>query len=150
MKLSKFSDERLIAFSLKSTKKDEVMRELVDLLSSSPMVKDADQLFTDIQARESLVTTGIGHGVAFPHAKTKSVKGIVIAFARSNAGVDFDAMDHKPVHLFFIIAAPEDAIGAHLHVMSQLSFLMKQDAVREKLMTATSQGEVLALMDNLD
>lgn len=150
MKLSKFCDERLVSFNLEAKTKEGVIKELVELLGTSPMVKDADQLLADIQARESLVTTGIGHGVAFPHAKTKSVKGIVIAFARSNQGIEFDAMDHKPVHLFFIIAAPEDAIGAHLHVMSQLSFLMKQDAVREKLMKVTSPGDVLVLMDNLD
>ncbi len=149
MKLSKFCDETLVAFHIKATKKDKVIEELVDLVSTSTMVKDRDELLTDIKDRENLVTTGIGYGVAFPHAKTKAVKGIVIAFGRSSEGIDFEAIDHKPVYLFFLIAAPEDAIGAHLNVMARLSYMMKSEENREKLMSVSSPGEVLALMDNI-
>lgn len=147
MKLSKFCDETLVQFDLKATDKTDVIEELVDLVARSNMVKDRDQLLQDIKERENLVTTGVGYGVAFPHAKTKSVKGIVIAFGRSSAGVDFDAMDHKAVHLFFLIAAPEDAIGAHLNVMARLSYLMKPEENRKKLLEAASPGDVLALID---
>jgi fructose-specific phosphotransferase system IIA component len=150
MKLSKFCDESLIVFDLKAKTKDEVITELVDLAAGSNMIKDHDELLKDIQERENLVTTGVGYGVAFPHAKTKSAKGIVIAFGRSNEGIEFDAMDHKPVHLFFLIAAPEDAVGAHLNVMARLSYLMKSEENREKLLKATSPGDVLALMDNVE
>ncbi len=150
MKLSKFCDESLVVFSLKATNKDEVIEELVDLVSTSNMVKDRDQLLSDVKERENLVTTGVGYGVAFPHAKTRAVKGIVIAFGRSGKGVNFDAMDHRPVNLFFLIAAPEDAIGAHLNVMARLSYLMKSEDNRRKLMEASSPGDVLALMDNVD
>ncbi len=120
MKLSKFCDENLVVFDLKATSKDKVIEELVALASASNMIKDYDELLADIKEREDLVTTGVGYGVAFPHAKTRSAKGIVIAFGRSNHGIDFDAMDHKPVKLFFLIAAPEDTIGAHLNVMARL------------------------------
>jgi fructose-specific phosphotransferase system IIA component len=150
MKLSKFCDESLVVFSLKATNKDEVIEELVDLVSTSNMVKDREQLLADVKERENLVTTGVGYGVAFPHAKTRAVKGIVIAFGRSGKGVNFDAMDHRPVNLFFLIAAPEDAIGAHLNVMARLSYLMKSEDNRRKLMEASSPGDVLALMDNVD
>jgi len=149
MKLSKFSEENLIVFDLKATSKEAVIEELVDLINLSNMVSDKDMLLKDIKDREELVTTGIGYGVAFPHAKTKSVKGIVIAFGRSNEGIDFEAIDHKPVNLFFIIAAPEDAIGAHLNVMSRLSYLMKSEENRQTLMTVTSPGEVLELIDQV-
>lgn len=149
MKLSKFSEENLIIFDLKSSEKDGVIEELVELVNSSNMVTDKNILLKDIKERENLVTTGIGYGVAFPHAKTKSVKGIVIAFGRSNKGIEFEAIDHKPVYLFFLIAAPEDAIGAHLNVMSRLSYLMKSEENRHKLMKATSQGEVLELIDQV-
>lgn len=149
MKLSKFSEENLIVFDLKAQAKDEVIDELVELVNTSNMVTDKNNLLKDIKERENLVTTGIGYGVAFPHAKTKSVKGIVIAFGRSNKGIDFEAIDHKPVFLFFLIAAPEDAIGAHLNVMSRLSYLMKSEENRQKLMKATSPGEVLELIDQI-
>lgn len=149
MKLSKFSEENLIIFDLKSNTKEQVIDELVELVNSSNMVTDKNNLLKDIKERENLVTTGIGYGVAFPHAKTKSVKGIVIAFGRSSSGIDFEAIDHKPVYLFFLIAAPEDAIGAHLNVMSRLSYLMKSEENRQKLMKATSPGEVLELIDQV-
>ena len=150
MKLSKFCDENLVVFNLKATNKDEVIDELVALASGSNMIKDHDELLKDVKDRENLVTTGVGYGVAFPHAKTRSAKGIVIAFGRSDKGIDFDAMDHKPVNLFFLIAAPEDAIGAHLNVMARLSYLMKLADNRDKLMKASSPGDVLVLMDEIE
>lgn len=150
MKLSKFCSEDLITFDLKSTEKEKVLEELVDLVSGSALVKDAAQLIADVKEREELVTTGVGYGVAFPHAKTKATKGIVIGFGRSEAGIDFDAMDHKPVHLFFLIAAPEDAIGAHLNVMARLSYVMKSEENREKMMKVTSPGELLQMIDVVD
>jgi fructose-specific phosphotransferase system IIA component len=150
MKLSKFCDERLVIFNMKASTKNEAISELVALAGTSNMIKDEQQLLQDVKEREELVTTGVGYGVAFPHAKTKSAKGIVIAFGRSDKGIGFDAMDHKPVQLFFLIAAPEDAIGAHLNVMARLSYLMKSEENREALLEATSPGDVLTLIDKLD
>ncbi len=150
MKLSKFCEEQLISFDLAASTKSEVIEELVELAGSSKLVKDKNLLLKDIITRENLVTTGVGYGVAFPHAKTKATKGIVIAFGRSDKGVDFEAMDKQPVHLFFLIAAPEDAIGAHLKVMAHLSFLMKSEKNREKLMTVKSPGELLQIIDTIE
>ena len=150
MKLSKFCSEDLITFSLKSAEKKDVLRELVTIAGESNLVKDADELLRDVREREELVTTGVGYGVAFPHAKTKATKGIVIVFGRSEKGIDFDAMDHKPVHLFFMIAAPEDAIGAHLNVMARLSYIMKSEENREKMKKVTSPGELLQMIDSVE
>lgn len=150
MKLSKFCDENLVHFGLNATAKSDVLEELVDLAAGSNMIKDREKLLSDVCEREELVTTGVGYGVAFPHAKTSSAKGIVIAFGRSESGIDFDAMDHKPVHLFFLIAAPEDAVGAHLNVMARLSYLMKSEENRRRLMEAPSPGDVLSLMDSVE
>jgi PTS system nitrogen regulatory IIA component len=150
MKLSKFCDEKLIMFDLKANDKNGVIEELVNLASNSPLVKDRDELLQDIIHRENMVTTGIGYGVAFPHAKTKATKGIVIAFGRSNDGIDFDAMDRKPVYVFFLIAAPEDAIGAHLNVMARLSYIMKSIENRKRLMKVTSPGELLSILDSVE
>jgi fructose-specific phosphotransferase system IIA component len=150
MKLSKFCDENLITFELKATTKEAVIEELVELASESPLVKDRDELLRDINHRENMVTTGIGYGVAFPHAKTKATKGIVISFGRSEKGIDFEAMDKKPVFVFFLIAAPEDAIGAHLNVMARLSYIMKSEENRQKLMTVNSPGELLTILDSVE
>lgn len=150
MKLSKFCDENLVIFDMKAGSKADAIEELVDLAAASNMVKDRDKLLADVRDREDLVTTGVGYGVAFPHAKTRSVKGIVIVFGRSNEGIDFDAMDHQAVNLFFLIAAPEDAIGQHLNVMARLSYLMKSNENRQTLLEAASPGDVLSLMDQVD
>jgi PTS system fructose-specific IIC component len=150
MKLSKFCGEDLISFELRAQTKDETIKELVDLASKSKLVKDPDQLLKDILEREKLVTTGVGYGVAFPHAKSKAIRGIIIAFGRSKKGVDFDSMDKKAVNLFFLIAAPEDAIGAHLNVMARLSFLMKSEKNRDKLMKIKSPKELLEVLDSYE
>jgi fructose-specific phosphotransferase system IIA component len=150
MKLSKFCGEDLISFELRAQTKDETIKELVDLASKSKLVKDPDQLLKDILEREKLVTTGVGYGVAFPHAKSKAIRGIIIAFGRSKKGVDFDSMDKKAVNLFFLIAAPEDAIGAHLNVMARLSFLMKSEKNRDNLMKIKSPKELLEVLDSYE
>lgn len=146
IKLSRFLEEDLIEFNLNAKDKNGVIEELVTLASKSKLVKNSDDLLKAVKDREELVTTGVGYGVAFPHAKTRSVKGIVIAFGRSEAGVDFEAMDKKPVYLFFLIAAPEDAIGAHLNVMAELSFLMKSEENRQKLVEARTHEDILDVL----
>lgn len=150
MKLSKFCDENLIAFDMSATDKQSAIQELVEMAGQSPLVKDAEQLLTDVVERESLVTTGVGYGVAFPHAKTRATKGIVIAFGRSSEGVEFDAIDGKKVTLFFLISAPEDAIGAHLNVMARLSYMMKVEENRNKLMEVSSPAELFAVLDSVE
>jgi len=150
MKLSKFCEEDLISFDLRGKNKDQIINELVDLASRSKLVKDRNELYNAVVEREKLVTTGVGYGVAFPHAKTKAVKGIIVAFGRSQEGVDFEAMDRKPVNLFFLIAAPEDAIGAHLNVMARLSYIMKNERVREKMLKISSPKELLEIMDSVE
>jgi fructose-specific phosphotransferase system IIA component len=150
MKISKFCEEGLISFELKAQYKEKAIEELVGLASKSKLVKDKVELLSAVMEREKLVTTGVGYGVAFPHAKTKAVKGIVIAFGRSDRGIDFDAMDKKPAYLFFLIAAPEDAIGAHLNVMARLSYIMRSEKNRETLMRIKSPKELLEVLDSVE
>jgi mannitol/fructose-specific phosphotransferase system IIA component (Ntr-type) len=100
MKLSKFCEEELMSFDLASIAKEDIIKELVELAAKSSMVRDKEELMAAVLEREKLVTTGVGYGVAFPHAKTRAIKGITIAFGRSEVGVEFEAMDKKPVHLF--------------------------------------------------
>ncbi len=150
MKLSNLIQEDLMSFDLAAEDKDSVMKELVELVAGSALVRDKELLLEDVMKREKLVTTGVGWGVAFPHAKTRAMKGIVIAFGRSVKGVPFEAMDGKAVNLFFLIAAPEDTIGAHLNVMARLSFLMKSPQNRERLNAARNPAEVMEVLDSVD
>lgn len=148
MKLSKFCEEELMSFDLAASTKEDIIKELVELAAKSSMVRDKEELKAAVLEREKLVTTGVGYGVAFPHAKTRAIKGIIIVFGRHEVGVEFEAMDKKPVHLLFLIAAPEDAIGAHLNVMARLSYVMKSEKNRERLMRAKTAGEVMLILDS--
>ena len=139
-----------MSFDLNAAGKEDAIKELVELAARSKLVRDKDLLLEEVIKREKLVTTGVGYGVAFPHAKTRAMKGIVIAFGRASKGIPFEAMDSKPVHLFFLIAAPEDTIGAHLNVMARLSFLMKSPENRDRLLNARNPGEVMEVLDSVD
>lgn len=132
---------------LQSTDKESVINELVSKLAKAGRLDDEQAYKEAILAREAQSTTGIGEGIAIPHAKTAAVKEPAIAFGRSKAGIDYEALDGQPSHLFFMIAAPEGANNTHLETLSSLSsFLMNPD-FRAKLDQAESEEEILAAFD---
>jgi mannitol/fructose-specific phosphotransferase system IIA component (Ntr-type) len=151
MKLSAFTDTRLVDLSLAPGLKDEVLSRMVDLLARSPAVGDRDAFLRDVLSREQLVTTGVGYGVAFPHAKSEAIRRVVFAFGRTTEAVDFDALDGEPVRLVFLIGAPkeQDPPRVYLNLMARLSFLMKDARNRERLLAADSVSEVLELLDSV-
>lgn len=147
MKLSQFCGTNLIELDLKSTTIQEVIQEISDLLANSEKVGSSEEVMKTLLDREELASTGIGFGVALPHARSKSVRGLTIAFGRSEKGIDFAAIDHNPVHLFFAIVVPESAVNTHLTALGKLSYLLKDKENRELLLNATFPQEVLDLMD---
>jgi len=149
MNLSQFCRSELVNFSLESTTKKEVIREMVKLAAQSELVLDEEKLYQDTMEREKLLSTGIGFGVAFPHARTEAVKGLVIAFGRSDAGIDFDALDGAPVHMLFLVAVPKHELTTHITVIAQLSLILKEPVNREKLMNAVFPQEVIDLLNTV-
>jgi PTS system nitrogen regulatory IIA component len=151
MRLSSFTDARLIDLALDPGPKEDVLSLMVDLLAGSPAVKDKSVFLKDVLSREKLVTTGVGYGVAFPHAKSEAIGKVVFAFGRTKEGVDFDALDGMPVRLVFLIGAPkeQDPPRVYLNLMARLSFLMKDERNREKLLSTESAAEVLDLLDSV-
>ena len=103
---------------------------------------DRDEVIRVLQERERLGSTGIGDGVAIPHGKLKNIEHLMISFGRSRAGIDFDSMDGKPAHLFFLLVAPEESVGVHLKMLARISKLLKSPVVRQRLLEA-STGEDL-------
>jgi nitrogen PTS system EIIA component len=99
--------------------------------------------------RESLGSTGIGEGMAIPHGRSKEVKKILASFGRSLPGLDFQSLDGKPTHLFFLLIAPENSAGIHLKALAQISRLMKDQAFRKRLMEANSPDEVYSIFSEL-
>ena len=151
MKLSSFTNAKLIDLDLAAGDKDSVISSMVEILSRSPNLTDRDLFLRDVLAREELVTTGVGYGVAFPHAKSDAVKAVVFALARVPEGVDFGALDGKPVRLIFMIGAPkrQEPSRVYLNLMARLSFLMKDEGNRDLLLKTDSVEEVARLLDSV-
>lgn len=146
MKLSEMLSEETIEIDLKAKDKDEVLKEMVEILFNAKKIKDKEKVLEDIKRREEMMTTGIGHGVAIPHAKSDAVETLVAAFGRSKKGIDFKSIDGEPVYLFFILVSPENITGPHIKALAKISRLLKHHYVREKLKATETPQEVLELI----
>jgi PTS system nitrogen regulatory IIA component len=137
MKFCDILREDLIIPDLRETDKTRVLEELVSCLAAAVEGINASELLEVLQEREKLGSTGIGDGVAIPHGKLKELKQLLAVFGKSTRGVDFDAIDGRPVHLFFLLVAPENSAGMHLKALARLSRLLKNNGFRQKLMDGT-------------
>ena len=139
MKLTDILHKDAIIDDIKSHDKKGVLAEFAALAQKvSPQLnkKDVLEILLD---REELGSTAVGHGVAIPHGKMKGLSSILALFGRSTEGIDFQAHDEKPTHLFFVLLAPETAIGNHLQALARLSRLLKEPTLREALIQAPSE-----------
>ncbi|MDO8955277.1 MAG: PTS sugar transporter subunit IIA [Deltaproteobacteria bacterium] len=150
MKILDILDKQMIIPQLASTSKEGVLRELIRAIAHVEKQVDENRLMEILLERESLGSTGIGEGVAIPHGKSKDVKRILASFGRSLAGMDFQAMDGKPTHLFFLLVAPENSAGTHLKALARISRLMKDNVFRKRLMGVSSGEEIYSLFSAED
>ena len=136
-----------MVMSLKATVKNEAVHEMVEKLAETGRINDTDVFEAGILAREAQTSTGLGDGLAMPHAKNKAVVQPTVLFAKSNQGVDYEALDGQPTYLFFMIAAPEGANDTHLQALASLSrLLLNPDLIRD-LKKAEKPEEVIALFE---
>ncbi len=142
MKIVDLLSPASIVADLKATKKDEVLGELTDAIMKKEVSLERDEVIRVLQERERLGSTGIGEGVAIPHGKLKDLEQLVISFGRSREGIDFDSMDGKPAHLFFLLVAPEESVGVHLKTLARISKLLKNSAVRSRLVEAGDSEQI--------
>ena len=147
MKIVDLINKKSISLNLKATDKSDAIDNLVDLVDNSGNLNNKEEYKKAIIARENQSTTGIGEGIAIPHAKTSSVKNTCLAAAICKDGVDYESFDGSLSHLFFMIAAPEGANNTHLEVLSRLSTILMDEEFREKLINAKSEDEFLGLID---
>jgi PTS system nitrogen regulatory IIA component len=144
------ASESLVAPSLTGTTKTAVLRELAEHLARQQGGIDAGRLVEVLWERERLGSTAIGDGIAIPHGKLPGLKGVIGAFGRHVAGVDFDSLDGSPTHLFFLLVAPEDSVGQHLKALARVSRLLKDRAFRDKLIAAPDGAAIFALIREED
>lgn len=147
MKISDLLKKETMILDLASTTKEAVIDELIAKLGEAGRLNDAEAYKKAILAREAQSTTGLGDGIAIPHAKTAAVKTPAIAFGRSKAGIDYEALDGQPSHLFFMIAASEGANNEHLATLAKLSTYLMDDDFRKGLLNAASLDDIQALID---
>ena len=132
MELREFFSEDAIELDLKGTTKDDILRELISLLKLDE--KSEGMLFKMLKRRENLGSTGIGRGIAIPHCRSLVVNKLRVAFGRKKLGVDFKAIDEKPVHFFFLIVAPPlEVSNEYLPVLGRIAQFVKEPDVPERL-----------------
>ncbi len=125
--------ESCVLADIKGGTKKEVLTELAGTLQRAGLIDDVEEAVGVILEREKLGSTGIGDGVAIPHGKMKGIDRILCAFGRSQKGINFDAVDRKPVHILFLLLAPEEAAGLHIKMLSRISRILRDPSFRKRL-----------------
>ncbi len=147
MRITHLLTASTIKLNVQAVSKNQIIEELAQVLVDAGKVSDKAAYVADLQAREAQSSTGIGEGIAIPHAKSAAVSAPAIAFGRQLAGVDYDSLDGQPAKLFFMIAANEGANNDHLETLSKLATFLMDPTFNEKMMTASTKEEILAAIE---
>jgi mannitol/fructose-specific phosphotransferase system IIA component (Ntr-type) len=139
-----------VRIPLRAVSKDALLRELVDIVAGEEDEADQEEILRAVRERESVLSTGIGHGVAIPHGKSAVVPELRMAAGRTEVPVEFDALDGQPVALFFLLVGPETAAGPHIKALSRISRLVRRDDVRERLIAANTAEEFLRALQEAE
>lgn len=150
MKITQLLTKETIVMDVAAQTKNDVIDRLVTQLDTANKLADREAFLQAIQAREAQSTTGVGDGIAIPHAKSAAVKEAAIAFGRSVEGIDYESLDGQPAHLFFMIAAPDGANNTHLAALAKLSSILMNPEARKLLEQAKTAEEVLETIDHFD
>lgn len=150
MKIVDLLSPECMILDLKATEKKAAISEMVNQLKASGRISDQEVFESGILAREAQTTTGLGDGIAMPHAKNSAVLQPTVLFAKSNVGVDYEALDGQPTQLFFMIAAPEGANDTHLQALASLSRLLLNPDLIQTLKQATTPEEVMRLFKDAE
>ena len=132
---------------LEARNQHDVLAELVGVFAKGGVCFDPEAMLQVLLERERLGSTGIGEGIAIPHGKLQGLDEILLSFGRSSEGIDFDAMDGKPVHLFFLLMAPENSAGLHLKILAKISRMLKDPALRNNLLQAKSKEKIWRIIE---
>ncbi len=149
MKISQFLNKDSIIADLKARDKQGVIDEFALTISRTTKIP-AKKIAEILLERESLGSTGIGGGIAIPHGKFDLMESIIIGFGLSRQGVEYDSLDNKPVHIFFLLLTSENSTGGHLKVLAQISKLLKTDEFKKGLLSAKSVDDIYEIIMGKD
>ncbi|WP_421038383.1 PTS fructose transporter subunit IIABC [Streptococcus hyointestinalis] len=150
MKIQDLLNKNVMIMDLKATTKEAAIDEMITSLVENGVVTDFDMFKTGIMNREAQTSTGLGDGIAMPHSKNAAVKEPTVLFAKSSAGVDYEALDGQPVYLFFMIAAPDGANDTHLAALAELSKYLLKPGFADQLKKATTPDQVIATFNDAE
>ena len=146
MNLKKALHRDAITLHMRSTSKDEVVEELVGLLTDTGLIDGPVPACKAVKEREQKMSTGMQFGIAIPHGKTETVKSLVAAVGIHPQGLDFDAIDHQPCHIFILTLSPIDRTGPHIQFLAEISRLLNEPDIRNRILKAASSEEIIALL----
>lgn len=146
MRLSELLNEQSISLTLQSRDKESSIKELVQLLESAHGVNTRGEILSKVLQRESMMSTGIGNGVAIPHGKTRLLDHLLGACGVAPMGIDFDSMDGEPATLFILLVSPESLRGPHVKALANVSRLLKEESVRAALRQASTPADFLRVL----
>ncbi|MFP4418028.1 MAG: PTS sugar transporter subunit IIA [Fibrobacterota bacterium] len=146
MKIQDIIEKKGILIDIKAADKTELLTRMCYFLASTYDLKGADQIVQKIIERESAMSTGIGFGIAIPHARLDTIERVYMIAAKCAVGIEFDAIDDKPVNLIFIIVSPVNTSTAHTQVLSSLSKIMCSENMRKKLLNCRDAEEFLTVL----
>lgn len=149
MKILDVLRKEAVVLDLKAREKKGVIEELVAPLAEISGVASGD-LVKVLMERERLGSTGIGGGIGIPHGKLKGLESLIVGFGLSRKGVDFESMDGRPTHIFFLLVTPENSIDVHLKLLSQISRILKNDLLKQRLRNAQTSDDILDIIREED
>ncbi len=134
-----------IAAKITAIDKQDLIQKMVESVKNSPFIVDYDKILVSVLEREKIISTGVGHGFAFPHAKTNSVSDVIVAFATTTEPVDYQSLDGSPVSLVFLLLCREEQVDIHIKLLSRVSRLMNEESFRTKLLSLKTPQEIFNL-----
>jgi len=150
MKITEMLRREFVLEQLKAVNKRDALAELAEVFAQGRINVDSKEMLHVLLERERLGSTGIGDGIAIPHGKLPGLEEMVVSFGRSREGITFEAMDGKPVHLFFLLMAPENSAGQHLKALAKISRMLKDANFRKNLLEAKIQEDLFRIIADKD
>lgn len=143
MKITDYLTSQFVIASLKGRNKNDVIEEMLTLISTSEKILDFEKVRRAVFDREQVMSTGVGNGFAIPHGKSDAVTDIVAGFGVTERPIDYEALDDKPVRLVFILIGKENMVGSHIKLLSRVSRLMNSETFRNTLLTLKTPDEII-------
>jgi fructose-specific phosphotransferase system IIA component len=141
-KLAEILSEETVKVSLVGASRDEVIKELLEVLDANSPFQDKKEIFKAVLEREHIMTTGVGNGIAIPHCKHDQCEDFALALGTTHDNIEFQAVDQNPVHIVFLLVGPKSAAGMHIKILSRITRILSNPDVREKILNINNSKEL--------